>query len=69
MRGLGYLISIVSVLLLGLVAWPGADEPSWHLPALLAGMAASIGGMLLRWIGSRKQLRELHAVERETGWR
>jgi hypothetical protein len=69
MRGLGYFISIVSVLLLGLVAWPGADEPRWHLPVLLTGMAASVGGMLLRWIGSRKQLRELQAVERETGLR
>jgi len=69
MRGLGYFISIMSVVLLGLVAWPKPEDPDWHLPALLLGMAASIGGMLLRWLASRKQLQELHTVERETGLR
>ncbi|MCW3798547.1 hypothetical protein OMW55_12090 [Sphingomonas sp. BN140010] len=67
MRGLGYFVSIISVMLLGSVAWPSPEDPSWHLPALLAGMATSITGMLLRWAASRKQLHELHAVERRTG--
>jgi hypothetical protein len=48
MRGLGYLISIVSVLLLGLVAWPSPDQPGWHMPAVLAGIVFSILGMGLR---------------------
>ena len=69
MRGTGYLISIVSVILLGLVAWPKPEDPSWHAPALLAGMGASIVGMLLRWVSSRKQLHELHDLERRTGAR
>ena len=67
MRGLGYFISIISVVMLGLVAWPKPDDPAWHLPAVLAGMAASVSGMLLRWAASRKQLRQLHAVKRRTG--
>ncbi|UUR09234.1 hypothetical protein [Sphingomonas glaciei] len=69
MRGLGYLISIVSVLLLGAVAWPSPGEPRWHMTALLAGMALSIGGMGLRWLASRQQKSELHSVERRVGLR
>lgn len=67
MRGFGYLISIISVILLGIVALPGADDPSWHLPVVVAGMTASILGMGFRWLASRKQLSELHEVERRTG--
>lgn len=69
MRGVGYFVSIVSVFLLGAVAWPRPDEPSWKLLALIIGMAASIIGMALRWVASRKQLGELHHVEREVGAR
>ena len=69
MRGVGYFISIISVLLLGAVAWPKPDEPRWKLLVLLAGMAASMFGMLLRWAASRKQVGELHAVERRVGAR
>lgn len=69
MRGLGYLISIVSVVLLGVVAWPTPAEPRWHIPAILAGMALSILGMSLRWTASRQQKAELHGVERSIGLR
>jgi hypothetical protein len=65
MRGTGYLISIISVLLLGAGAWPRPDEPQWKILALLGGVAASIVGMGLRWLASRKQLSELHSVERK----
>ncbi|WP_294173160.1 hypothetical protein [uncultured Sphingomonas sp.] len=65
MRGVGYLISIISVFLIGAVAWPRPDEPSWKAVALLAGMAASIIGMAFRWIASRKQLGELRGVEQQ----
>ena len=37
LKGLGYLISSVSVILLGVVAWPGPDEPNWHAVAVLLG--------------------------------
>lgn len=44
----GYLVSSVSVLLLGWVAWPGAAKAGLA-PALVLGMAASIVGMGCRW--------------------
>ncbi len=67
LRGIGYFISIISVLLIGAVAWPRPDEPSWKAAVLLAGMAASIIGMALRWMASRKQLGELRRVEQQLG--
>ena len=69
MRGFGYLISIVSVFMLGIVAMPGPGEPAWHLPVALGGMVASIGGMGLRWLASRKQRADMHDLERRTGIR
>jgi hypothetical protein len=69
MRGLGYLISIVSVLLIGAVAWPAPEEPRWKVAALLVGMALSVGGMGLRWMASRQQKSELHGVEQRIGLR
>jgi membrane protein DedA with SNARE-associated domain len=59
LQGLGYLISIFSVFLLGAVAWPRPEDPSWVLPALLAGMSTSILGMFLRYIAHRRQRREV----------
>ena len=44
----GYLVSSVSVALLGGAAWPGAEERGL-VPVLVLGMAASIGGMDMRW--------------------
>jgi len=46
----GYLVSTISVILLGAVAWKGAKDNAVLLTCLIAGMAASIIGMLLRWI-------------------
>jgi biotin transporter BioY len=45
----GYLISSVSVVLLGAVAWKSAAEHPLMLACLIGGMALSILGMLLRW--------------------
>ncbi|HEX8311710.1 MAG TPA: hypothetical protein VF614_10355 [Chthoniobacteraceae bacterium] len=57
-KGLGYLISVVSVLLIGVVAWPRPDEPDWKAGVLLVGIAASIIGMALRYLSYRKEQRE-----------
>ena len=38
-KGLGYLVSIVSVFFLGAIAWPGPEDPAWQLP----GPANSMG--------------------------
>jgi hypothetical protein len=64
-KGLGYLVSIVSVFFLGAVAWPKPDEPSWHMAALIAGMATSIIGMGLRYKAHRDQQRELKQAQAE----
>ena len=64
-KGLGYLTSIVSVLFLGAVAWPGPDEPRWQVAALIAGMATSILGMGFRYLAHRKQQAEIKKAEAE----
>lgn len=54
----GYLISTISVLLLGAVAWTGtADHPEFRI-LLILGMATSIAGMALRWLSYLHELRE-----------
>lgn len=58
MKGLGYLVSIVSVLLLGIVGWPGPNDPTWKMPVVIAGMATSIVGMGFRYLSYRKEQRE-----------
>ena len=59
LQGLGYLVSIFSVLLLGAVAWSAASDEPLMLVALVLGMATSIAGMGLRWrsmlVQQRKQ--------------
>ncbi|MCA1653929.1 MAG: hypothetical protein ABR588_01325 [Sphingomicrobium sp.] len=55
MKGLGYLISTISVLLLGSVAWPKPEEPRWKTYVLVTGMAASILGMFFRYLSHRKE--------------
>lgn len=62
-KGLGYLVSIASVLLLGAIAWPTPDEPAWHMPVLIAGVATSILGMAFRYKAHLDQQRELKKVE------
>ena len=64
-KGLGYLISIVSVILLGAIAWPKSGDPTWHLPVLLFGMATSITGMAFRYKAHRDQQREIRKMEAE----
>ena len=62
-KAFGYLISMVSVFLLRAIAWPKPGEPSWHLPLLIAGMAASIAGMAFRYKAHLDQKRELKRAE------
>jgi hypothetical protein len=64
-KGLGYVVSIVSVFFLGAIAWPGPEDPRWHLPALVAGMVLSIVGMGLRYLAHLKQQKEMARVEAE----
>jgi hypothetical protein len=66
-KGLGYLVSIVSVFMLGAIAWPKDSDPSWHVPVLIAGMATSVIGMGLRYKAHLDQRRELKATEAKVG--
>jgi hypothetical protein len=64
-KGLGYLISIVSVFFLGAVAWPKPTDPRWHVAVLIAGMATSIMGMACRYKAHRDQQREIKHAKAE----
>lgn len=59
MKALGYLVSIVSVFLLGAVAWPKPGDPPQETWLLLGGMAASVIGMFLRYLSHRKDKRDI----------
>ena len=62
-KGLGYLVSMLSVCLLGAIAWPKAQDPAWHLPVLIVGMVTSILGMAFRYKSHLDQQRELKKAE------
>ena len=64
-KGLGYLISIVSVFFLGAVAWPKPGEPAWHVVALIVGMVTSILGMGCRYKAHLDQQREIRKTKKE----
>ena len=64
-KGIGYLLSIAGTLLLGAIAWPRPTDPHWHLPALIAGIAASILGFGARYFAHLKDRREIEEAKRE----
>ncbi|HKX22112.1 MAG TPA: hypothetical protein VJM81_02430 [Rhizorhapis sp.] len=49
-KTLGYVVSIVSVVLLAIVSWKSAHESGWLTFALFGGVATSVSGMGLRWV-------------------
>ena len=59
LKGLGYFISTISVIFLGIVAWPGPGEPGWHGAAVIAGMALSILGMGVRYVSHRQDRQDI----------
>jgi len=58
-KALGYITSIVSVFFLGAIAWPKPDDPGWHLPVLIIGMATSIVGMGFRYLAHIQQKKKM----------
>lgn len=62
LKTVGYLISTLSVGLLGAAAWPGAKDAGL-LPALVLGMTASVAGMACRWASYETEAR--HPPSRE----
>jgi hypothetical protein len=59
LKGLGYLISTVSVVFLGIVAWPAPEEPKWKAWAVAIGMATSVLGMGARYLSHRKDRQDI----------
>ena len=53
LKGFGYLVSTLSVVLLGITAWKSASEHPPLFICLILGMLASIIGMGLRWMSHR----------------
>lgn len=56
LKGVDYLISAVSVLGLGIIAWP-RPQGMWHAPASIVGMATWLGGMAVRFVAHHPQQR------------
>ena len=54
-KTLGYVISTLSVALLGIVSWKSASADILLMLCLLGGMATSITGMALRWLSYRME--------------
>lgn len=61
LKTLGYVVSAVSVVLLGMVSWESASEHPRLLLALMVGMASSIAGMALRWVSYLQEQRQAKA--------
>ena len=59
MQGLGYIISIFSVVLLAIAAWETASRDPLLQLCLIGGVATSILGMALRYAAHRRDRREL----------
>lgn len=49
-KTIGYLVSTVSVILIGVVAWDGLAEDMWLRALLIIGITTSIVGMIFRMI-------------------
>ena len=64
-KGIGYLLSMVGALLLGAIAWPKPEDPAWHLPALIGGVATTILGFAVRYMAHLKQRKEIEETKRE----
>ena len=63
LKGFGYFVSTLSVILLGIVAWKSASEQPLMLACLIGGMAASVTGMGLRWTSHRLGEKEKQRIE------
>jgi hypothetical protein len=64
-KATGYLVSIISVLFLGAVAWAKENPPGWYHPVLVVGMATSIIGMGCRYMAHLRQKREIEKARAE----
>ena len=63
LKGIGYSISTVSVMLLAIVSWDHVSKSPLLIACLLGGAAASIIGMFCRWLSYEVEKRQ---QERQT---
>jgi hypothetical protein len=61
LKGLGYLTSALSVILLGIVSLEAAEKNPLLLACLVLGMVSSVAGMYLRWRSHRLEQHEKDA--------
>lgn len=62
-KGLGYLVSIASALLLGAIAWPKPNDPKWHVAVLVLGVTTSIIGMGCRYKAHLDEQQEIRKAK------
>ena len=65
MKGAGYLVSSVSVLLLAVSPLKTAMDDPFLLFCIAAGVFLSIVGMILRYISHRRDRHETHRLDRK----
>ncbi|WP_192257803.1 hypothetical protein [Mesorhizobium silamurunense] len=58
LKGIGYLVSTVSVALLAAVSWSSASQSPVLIACLLGGAATSIVGMFCRWLSYEIEKRQ-----------
>lgn len=61
-KTLGYLVSSLSVFLLAIVSWDGAQKSTFLMACLLAGATTSIIGMFCRWLSYEIEKRQQAAA-------
>ena len=66
LKTVGYLISTLSVALLGVVAWVSAEGDTGLRIAVLVGVASSVAGMFLRWLSYQAEERAPEPSPRRT---
>ncbi|MBL0769454.1 hypothetical protein K5P26_09830 [Sphingopyxis sp. XHP0097] len=63
LTGLGYALSIVSVVLLAWVAWPAPGESQTIALVIIGGGLLSVVGMAMRWAAHVITQRKIDEVE------
>ncbi|WP_149803587.1 hypothetical protein [Mesorhizobium sp. NFR06] len=64
LKGIGYSISTVSVVLLAAVSWGNASKSPLLIACLLGGAATSIIGMFCRWLSYEIEKRDQKRLDR-----
>jgi hypothetical protein len=67
LKTLGYVISTLSVILLGVVSWKATESDMGLRACLIAGAFASILGMFCRWLSYELEKRHSGSAERRDG--